>query len=200
MDSEGNKGIVTAGHCFDVGEGVYYSPTHVAHNAEFWGVCKYSAHDDGYIDAAFCVVNDPIFQPSNILFAINWGQTATGGQFQSADTLSTQLAQPPRGLIVNSIGATSGMRSGTVRYATLHILHNNSTRVAISDALIANYISEGGDSGGIVYAYQSSNNTRYTVGINKGRVSLREPNGEIETYAVCVKAYMINRRLGLTRY
>lgn len=28
----------------------------------------------------------------------------------------------------------------------------------------------------------------------------REPNGEIETYAVCVKAYMINRRLGLTRY
>ena len=172
----------------------------MVHNAELWGVCKYSAHDDGYIDAAFCVVNDPVYQPSNKLFGTDWGQTATGGQSQSADTLSTQLAQPPIGLIVNSIGATSGRRSGTVKYATFHLPHKNSTKIAISDAIIADYISEDGDSGGIVYAYQLSNNTRYTVGINKGRVRLRKNNGEIDTCAVCIKAYMINKRLGLTRY
>lgn len=75
------------------------------------------------------------------------------------------------------------------------------TRSNIDDPVYPDYyVSEDGDSGGIVYAYQSSNNTRYTVGINKGRISLREPNGEIGIYAICVKAYIINQRLGLTRY
>ena len=52
-----------------------------------------------------------------------------------------------------------------------------------------------GDSGGIVYALTKSTNTRYTVGINLGRI---EVNGTI--YGGCIKAYMINQTFGLTRY
>ena len=195
VDSEGNKGIVTAGHCFSVGDAVYYSPNYMVHNAELWGMCKYSAHDDGYIDAAFCVVNDPVYQPSNKLFSIDWGHTTTGGQSQSIDTLSTKLAQPTIGLVINSIGATSGRRSGTVKYSTFNVPRDN-TAYALSDVIIANYVSNDGDSGGIVYAYQSLTNTRFTVGINKGRVYLRKNDGEIDTCAVCILYNLIRKIFG----
>ena len=57
------------------------------------------------------------------------------------------------------------------------------------------YTSQHGDSGGLVYSYTSSTNTRYTVGINRGSVIY---NGE--KLGVCVKAYMINKRLEVERY
>lgn len=63
------------------------------------------------------------------------------------------------------------------------------------DVILARYTSTSGDSGGIVYALTKSTNTRYTVGINLGRI---EVNGTI--YGGCIKAYMINQTFGLTRY
>lgn len=200
IDSMGNKGIVTAGHCCDVNDSIYYSPNEIGNQAELIGKCIYSAHDDGYIDAAFCEITDPVFQPSNILPVKRWGISSGSTPPTNIEyrTLSTQLAQPPVGLIINSIGSTSGWRSGRIRFAS-HYIPDSSGKIGVSDAIIADYISSDGDSGGIVYAYQSSNDTRYTVGINKGRIEMRI-DGVIDTLSTCVKAYMINQRLGLTRY
>lgn len=61
--------------------------------------------------------------------------------------------------------------------------------------IIAEYATQYGDSGGIVYALTSSINKRSTVGINKGSTVI---NGK--TYGVCIKAYLINQTFGLSRY
>ncbi len=66
---------------------------------------------------------------------------------------------------------------------------------SVSDVILTTYTSQHGDSGGLVYSYTSSTNTRYTVGINRGSVIY---NGE--KLGVCVKAYMINKRLEVERY
>lgn len=198
IDSNGRKGFVSAGHCYDVGDSVYYSPEQNAEHAELVGECKYSASFDGYIDASFCEINNPIYEPSNVLPYVGWGSTIGGGNNAlKAYTLSTELAQPPTGLTINTIGATSRLRSGTVLVESIHVIQGG--RYILSDVIASDYSSEGGDSGGIVYAYQSSNNTRYTVGINIGRTHL-VVDGILRPVTICVKAYMINRRFGLTRY
>ena len=55
----------------------------------------------------------------------------------------------------------------------------------------ADYESASGDSGGIVYSYISSTNTRLTLGIHKGSL------GSTRYY---VKANQINSALGTSRY
>lgn len=55
----------------------------------------------------------------------------------------------------------------------------------------ADYSSSGGDSGGIVYSYVSSTNTRYTLGIHCAAV------GSTRYY---IKADEINSALGTSRY
>lgn len=108
--------------------------------------------------------------------------------------LSTTLAQPPAGSYVNMVGKSSGRSSGTIYNAGYDVM-NESQKTILKDVILARYTSTSGDSGGIVYALTKSTNTRYTVGINLGRI---EVNGTI--YGGCIKAYMINQTFGLTRY
>lgn len=198
-DSEGKIGIVSAGHCFSEGDTIYYSPNQLAGEAEIIGKCKSSARDDGFIDACFCEITEPIYLPSNILPVRMWG--ITSGQQPSDSilygTLSTELAQPPVGLTVNTIGSTSGWRYGEV---VKHSFICKTNYGFLRDVIYADYKSDSGDSGGIVYAYQSSSGGRLTVGINKGWAPIVNPDGDPDTVSICIKAYLINQRLGLTRY
>lgn len=72
---------------------------------------------------------------------------------------------------------------------------NSAQKTIYKDVILAKYTSNSGDSGGIVYALTKATNTRYTVGINLGRITY---NGI--TYGACIKAYLINQTFGLTRY
>ena len=92
------------------------------------------------------------------------------------------------------VGKSSGRSSGTIYNAGYDVM-NESQKTILKDVILARYTSTSGDSGGIVYALTKSTNTRYTVGINLGRI---EVNGTI--YGGCIKAYMINQTFGLTRY
>ena len=60
-----------------------------------------------------------------------------------------------------------------------------------SDVTEATYDSEGGDSGGIVYSYIGSTNTRLTLGIHLGRYG---------NNAIYSKANEINDALNISRY
>lgn len=110
------------------------------------------------------------------------------------DTLSTTLAQPPAGSYVNMVEKSSGRSSGTIYNAGYDIM-NESQKTILKDVILARYTSKSGDSGGIVYALTKSTNTRYTVGINLGSITI---NGAV--YGGCIKAYMINQTFGITRY
>lgn len=64
-------------------------------------------------------------------------------------------------------------------------------KIVMQDLVSADYKSAEGDSGGIVYTYISSSNTRYTVGVHKG---------SIEGLSLYSKADNVLSALGLKRY
>ncbi|MDC2663193.1 MULTISPECIES: hypothetical protein [Bacteroidaceae] len=179
-DNQGNCGIVTAGHFIGTG-GNLCDPVTFATIGE----CLSSRNNDGLIDAAFCKITSSQYAPTNkIAYTAN----------PNIDTLSVDLAQPPQNLYVNMVGMRSGRKSGKVYIASMNVLDNNNHTI-LTDVILAEYSTQEGDSGGIVYALTSSINKRSTVGINKGSTVI---NGK--SYGVCIKAYLINQTLGLTRY
>lgn len=105
-----------------------------------------------------------------------------------------ELQQVVEEMYVNMVGKSSGRSSGTIYNAGYDIM-NESQKTILKDVILARYTSKSGDSGGIVYALKKSTNTRYTVGINLGSITI---NGAV--YGGCIKAYMINQTFGLTRY
>lgn len=179
-DKSGNPGIVTAGH-FIVANQQLCEPI----GFQAIGVCTQSRLDDGLIDAAFCTISATNYMPTNrIAYMTN----------PAADTLSVDLAQPPANLYVNMVGMRSKRQSGKVYVASMNVVDSNNKRI-LTDVILAEYATQHGDSGGIVYALTSSTNKRSTVGINKGSTVV---NGK--TYGVCIKAYLINQTFGLSRY
>lgn len=179
-DKSGNLGIVTAGH-FIVANQQLCDPI----SFKAIGVCTQSRLDDGLIDAAFCKVEVASYMPTNrIAYMTN----------PTADTLSVDLAQPPANLYVNMVGMRSKRQSGKVYIASMNVVDSNQKRI-LTDVIIAEYATQHGDSGGIVYALTSSTNKRSTVGINKGSTVINGKN-----YGVCIKAYLINQTFGLSRY
>lgn len=179
-DKSGNPGIVTAGHFIVVNQQLCEP---IGFNVI--GVCTQSRLDDGLIDAAFCKVVATNYMPTNrIAYMAN----------PAADTLSVDLAQPPANLYVNMVGMRSKRQSGKVYIASMNVVDSSQKRI-LTDVIIAEYATQHGDSGGIVYALTSSINKRSTVGINKGSTVI---NGK--TYGVCIKAYLINQTFGLSRY
>lgn len=91
--------------------------------------------------------------------------------------------------LLRSIGFTSGHTSG--RVVATDVSADTDTGVFLTNLTEATYDSEGGDSGGIVYSYIGSTNTRLTLGIHLGRYG---------NNAIYSKANEINDALNISRY
>ena len=182
VNSHNTIGMITAGH--------------VVHNdSVFWGpflLGEYSmAYETEECDAAF-VKTKPLFTPSNIL-ENNWKDSISTDTTQYS--LSTQTSLPGVGTVINKRGWTSGRTTGTV-------LSTNYTNVnsgvvngpIVTNMTLASFYSDYGDSGGIVYTYISSTNTRYTVGVLRGRL------GDDHYKTVFTKAGIVLSIFGVERY
>ena len=181
----GEIGVVTAGHFISKGQ-ILGTAT-----KDTIGICVDSRNLDGCLDAAFCKIINPDFEPTNkIDFMVN----------PEEDILSTELATPPVGKIVNMVGHVSHRKSGRVYKDTYNLIDKSTQVTLVRDVLIMTCIPQKGDSGGIVYALNKQTNVRYTVGIISGQCDLYE-NGQIPNkYGFCCKAEVINRLFGLERY
>lgn len=168
-NSDGKAGMVTAGHVIPVGGGLY-------ENSIFIGTCS-ASNQSGSVDAAFIPINDPVtYFPSNLLC-------------NTADALSIQTSQPGVTAVVNMRGKTTGYSSGTI--INTNVTTTASSGITYTNLTTANYASAAGDSGGIIYTYISSTNTRPTVGIHLGANT---------TVAFFTKAPLALSTLGVYRY
>ena len=114
---------------------------------------------------------------------------ATNTLYGTGNTLSTTISEPGVGTTINKIGFTSGHTSG--RVVATDVSADTDTGVFLTNLTEATYDSEGGDSGGIVYSYIGSTNTRLTLGIHLGRYG---------NNAIYSKANEINDALNISRY
>lgn len=99
------------------------------------------------------------------------------------------------GTIINKRGWKSGRTTGTV----LSTNYTNANMGVINGPIVTNmslasFYSDDGDSGGIVYTYISSTNTRFTVGVLRGRL------GNDHNKTIYTKADIVLSKYGLERY
>lgn len=169
-NSDGKLGMVTAGHVINSGETLYYGATAI-------GVCSVR-QISGSIDASFVPITSPAtYVPSNTLCGT------------ASDLLSTTTSLPGVGTVVNKRGATTGYSSGTI-VSTNATWTSPTSGNTLTNITTANYTSDSGDSGGIVYTYISSSGTRPTVGIHTGAI------GSTRYFT---KASLVLSSLGLSR-
>lgn len=181
--ADGTVGIVTVGHFISKGQ------TLSLRNKTAIGECLDSRNNDGLLDAAFCKITNKDYSPSNeIEFMVD----------AAKDTLSTDLAQPPTGSIVNMVGYKSKRKSGTIFEASRNVIIDK--KQTLADVILMTCVPVEGDSGGIVYALTKSSNKRSTVGINVGSLKIDYSDGSSATYGICCKAYLINRTFNISRY
>lgn len=148
-------GFVTAGHVLNVGASAYIDSIKV-------GECVKSIYDGGAnADAAFVAIDN------NLLDDYSLGNYVNDMRL---NPLSTITIQPGEGICVNKIGASTGVTGGYIKNTSLNIVDNAGVTV-LCDLVSATYASAKGDSGGLVYAFVKSSNTRYTVGVHKGFIS-----------------------------
>jgi streptogrisin B len=160
-------GFTTAGHVIGANELLYYGGTEFAQ-------CTISQRS-GNVDVAFCVITDNSYSLTNTLEG-------------TSNTLSTTISEPGVGTVINKIGATTNHTSGEITSTNVSI---NFAGTLITNLTEADYSSDNGDSGGVVYSYISSTNTRYTLGIHTG-------SGHGKRFYT--KANHINAALGSVRY
>ncbi len=171
---EKRKGFVTAGHVLAVNADAYIDSVKM-------GVCVKSMYDNGgKADAAFVVVDSDKVKDYNLGNYINGVKTSE---------LSLSTRQPGVGTYVNKWGAQTGNSGGYIKNTVVNMMADD--KIVMQDLVSADYKSAEGDSGGIVYAYISSSNTRYTVGVHKG---------SIEGLSLYSKADNVLSALGLKRY
>ena len=198
-DRLGRPGFVTAGHSFHDSE--YGYATHVLHPTNKVLIGSATRENikvnNGYLDAAFV-------HCSNSAEITN---TLCRYSMTYSDTLSTEIFIPIEGQNIymkgaTTYGATSSYAFGKVlcESAAFTDVINGDTVTYVRDAIFTSYTTKSGDSGGIVFAFNSHNSlypNQYlaTVGINK---AYRHRGDTI--YSVCVKAGNINSAFGLSRY
>lgn len=103
-------------------------------------------------------------------------------------TLSTVINDPGAGTVINKVGMATGHSSGTIISTNASATYNG---VTFTNPTTANYHSASGDSGGIVYSFIPSTNTRPTLGIHTAASG---------STRYLVKANRINAALGTSRY
>jgi streptogrisin B len=165
----GTDGFVTAAHfALEVGEIIDYDGVNVA-------MC--SARQRGAsVDAAFCGIINSEYTPTNMLDGTD-------------SVLSVAISEPGVGAVVNKIGRTTGLTYGAIVSTDYTASYSDGT--VLTNLTRADYLSNPGDSGGIVYMYVESSEERLTLGIHTSS------NG---TYACYTKADEINAALDISRY
>lgn len=73
----------------------------------------------------------------------------------------------------------------------------SSSGVSYTNLVTAGYVSEPGDSGGLVYTYMSNGELRETTGVNHGHANHSDGT---YAYAIFSKASSINSALSIERY
>lgn len=200
INNIGSIGFVTTAHTFLDSLGTFRntaritSPSPAILGYVAWGDWEYEG--GGCLDAAFVEVL-PDFQITN-RFPIYMG----------GDTLSTEILEPMPGQAIymlgqKSLSETSSFVRGTVLCDEGKYFEpgSNNQVVLLNDIIISDAIGLPGDSGGTVFAFNSSVSITtpivpHTVGIHKGIYTLY--NGE--KHSMCIKAKNINEKFGLTRY
>ncbi|MBS3887129.1 MAG: hypothetical protein KGZ56_08735 [Dethiobacter sp.] len=132
--------------------------------------------ESGSVDAAFVQTNVNVTPTNNIINVAGTNQ------------LSTTISEPGSGTVINKIGFATGHTHGRIISTNASWFVDN---IQFTNLTTADYHSAPGDSGGIVYSFISSTNTRPTLGIHMGSSG---------TTRFFVKANQINSALGLTRY
>lgn len=164
---DGKTGFITAGHMGSKGNAIKIGGTTVG---------KITARkESGSVDAAFVQVTNSDYTPVNILNG-------------TSNKLSTTISEPGVGTVINKLGMKTGATTGKVISKNATITLDGITHTNLTSA---SYSSDHGDSGGTVYSYISSTNTRLTLGIHCGR-----KDGK----AYYIKANQINKALGTSRY
>lgn len=167
---DGEDGFVTSAHFADMNDYIT--------NASGTRIAKVVARNyGGSADAVFCQMIGS-HTPTNTLVVDG-----------VSNNLSTQISLPGVSTHINKIGATTGHTDGYVISTDVSARDNNGVR--FTNLTQADFHTEGGDSGGIVYSYIGSTNTRLTLGIINGG------DGEYSYYS---KATEVNSALGTSRY
>ena len=170
-DANGVTGIVTAGHAFK-------QNANVLRDGKIIGVAN-NSYMSGAIDAAFCEIFDSAYTLTNTLYL-------------TGEELSTEILEPTTGgTTINKIGYKTKRTSGKIIDAFDTFDDRPGGGVIYYGVVSATYTSDKGDSGGIVYLYNSGTNKRYTLGIHIGR------SGNKAYYS---KANAINRHFKIQRY
>lgn len=174
LDGEKRVGMVTAGHVVEVtGRNTFYQDDVFGNSSKV--IRK------GTVDAAFVPRLLTSFVPSN---AIN-------GDYKAVLSKITSL--PGVGTYVNKWGACTGHSGGKITTTKFTKVDDNNNPV-ITDMTAASLSCKQGDSGGIIYTYISSKNTRLTVGILHG---FPESNPNITVFS---KADNVLKELNVERY
>lgn len=173
LDGERRIGMVTAGHVVSVvNRNTFYGDDIFGNSSKvIYG---------GTVDAAFVPRILTSFVPSN---AIN-------GDYKAVLSKTTSL--PGVGTFVNKWGACTGHSGGKITTTKFSKVDENGNDI-ITDLTVASTPCDHGDSGGIVYTYISSKNTRLTVGIIHGFTVK-------DTLTIFSKANNVLKELNIERY
>ena len=139
------KGFVTAAHGIAAGDDIYFVGTYLGYvQTRVYG---------GYVDAAFVHVTNTGCEMSNT--TLSGAKTLNNGSY--VNSFAT-------GATVYKEGYKTQETSGKITSTSETIRSTSGT--VISDCVVANYDSDNGDSGGVVFMY--SNSKYHVAGIHKG--------------------------------
>lgn len=176
---DGKIGLVTCGHSNALGK------TFTVNGQTIGKITAWMYK--GTVDASFIEITNSDYEGSNQLYKYP-GSTASG-------EISPDIKEYGVGFTVNKIGQTTQRTWGEI-YTTTARIKDKDEAIEFYPMTGTRYNSAGGDSGGIVYSYVSSTDTRYTVGIHKG--SMLDASGNKCSFYV--KANDIKNALNVTRY
>lgn len=182
-DSDGKKGIVMSGHAGNVGDTVYYD------NKVLGTIKSKYFNDGGKIDAAYVEIKEP----SNIL-GIKWRITDL---FYNGDYWDYDLADAcsvPVGASVGKYGARTDYTSGVMLINSLDI---NTKEYKLSNAVIADYYSEQGDSGAPVVWNRFGGYHKALIGLHSAKMTMEDEDGVFEV-AIFSNIKHIRDVLGVT--
>lgn len=167
---DGKDGFVTSAHFADLDDYIT--------NVNGTRIARVVARNyGGSADAVFCQMIGS-HTPTNTLVVDG-----------VSNNLSTQIGLPGVTTHINKIGATTGHTHGYITATDVSARDDNG--VKFTNLTQADFSSDHGDSGGIVYSYIGATNTRRTLGIINGS------DGEYSYYS---KATEVNSALGTSRY